>query len=321
MVQEVRDVAWVTGGYGFIGRHLCRALNRQGYRVSALGHGTWPEAEAAQWGIENWFRGDITASNLGEMLTHSGPPSVVFHLAGGSSVGQAIAQPHEDFVRTVNSSAILLEWVRQSSPHSAVIAVSSAAVYGAGHSGPIREDATLHPYSPYGYHKLMMETLCRSYGDSFGVKSVIPRLFSVFGSGLKKQLLWDLCGKLASGSETVVLGGTGDEIRDWIHVEDAVEAIILCKEQASRDCPAINIASGSGLSVSAVAEGVSSAWRERTGVLPEIRFSGQSRPGDPFSLIADTSRLASIPFALKTNPGDGWNTYVDWYLSLSKENM
>ena len=86
--------------------------------------------------------------------------------------------------------------------------VSSAAVYGPGHEGPIGEDARLDPASPYGCHKLVMELLCRSYARSFGVSIVLLRLFSVYGEGLQKQLLWDLCSKLAR-NRCGQLGGLG----------------------------------------------------------------------------------------------------------------
>ena len=91
-----------------------------------------------------------------------GPPDYIFHLAGGSSVGASIANPYEDFSRTVATTAELLEWMRLAAQNATLVSVSSAAVYGAGHTGPIREEHALLPFSPYGYHKLMMENLCQS---------------------------------------------------------------------------------------------------------------------------------------------------------------
>jgi UDP-glucose 4-epimerase len=148
-----------------------------------------------------WLNGEVNGSNLALMHATLGAPAGIFHFAGGSSVGAAFASPHEDFKRTVGSTAELLEWARQHSPDTPLVAVSSAAVYGAGHEGPIAEDARLNPYSPYGTHKLMMEELCRSYAINFGLPLMLPRLFSVFGPELKKQLLWDTCSKLATQGE------------------------------------------------------------------------------------------------------------------------
>src|SRR6185369_11271620 len=129
-------------------------------------------------GLLSWINGEIEAANLDALAAAHGPPVAVVHLAGGSSVGLAVAHPLEDFTRTVMSTARLLEWVRGHSPQSRIIAASSAAVYGAGHPGPIAEQATLNPVSPYGQHKLMMEQLCRSYAETYGRYSTVLRLFS-----------------------------------------------------------------------------------------------------------------------------------------------
>jgi UDP-glucose 4-epimerase len=320
LLSGEKKIVWVTGAHGFIGRHLCRALAALGHTVFGLGHGAWPASEASVWGVSAWLNGDITISNLAEMQKSSGAPHAIFHLAGGSSVGSAIAQPREDFNRTVVSMAELLEWVRQYAPETRLIAVSSAAVYGAGHSGPIAESATLVPYSPYGYHKLMMEKLCSSYGASFGVASVIPRLFSVYGPGLKKQLIWDICGKLATGADDIVLGGTGQEIRDWVHVEDVVQAMIACADLAAYSSPVVNVGSGLALTVAEVANLVASAWARRGQGKPRISFSGQSRQGDPFSLLADPGLLKTFLPQFNCENQAGLEGYVDWYLSERKGN-
>src|SRR6202012_4896575 len=106
-----------------------------------------------------------------------------------------------------------------------LIVASSAAVYGAQHAGPIAEQDALVPMSPYGQHKLMMEQLCRSYAMTFGIRSTVVRLFSVYGASLRKQLLWDVCSRLHRGERSLMLGGTGREIRDWIHVRDVVRLL------------------------------------------------------------------------------------------------
>lgn len=318
MTVGAKKVAWVTGAHGFIGRHLARALAGQGVRVVGLGHGAWPEAEAAAWGVSGWLNGDIVASNLVQMQTICGVPETIYHLAGGSSVGAAIAQPREDFSRTVASTAELLEWVRQNAPRTRIVAVSSAAVYGGGHDGPIQEDASLTPYSPYGYHKRMMEDLCRSYGASFGLAFVVPRLFSVYGAGLKKQLLWDLCVKLSKGAGAVELGGTGREIRDWVHVEDVAKALIACAALADSDGPVVNVGSGLPVTVADVAKQVADIWARRGHASPSIVFNGKGRTGDPFSLLADTARLRTILPPFEHTARTGFGTYVDWYLAQSR---
>jgi len=304
--------AWITGAHGFIGRYLARCLQAKGYQVAGIGHGAWPEAEAAQWGLASWLNGEISASNLGQMQRSLGFPDMVFHLAGGSSVGAAIAHPHEDFTRTVVSTAELVEWLRQHSPETQVVAVSSAAVYGSSHSGPIPEDARLTPFSPYGAHKLMMEELCRSYAANFGLLVALPRLFSVYGPGLKKQLLWDLCGKLAAGGQ-IALGGSGDELRDWIDVRDVVQALVRIGTLASAQAPVFNLASGCGTSVREIAAMVASRWGDSGAASRNVTFSGRSRPGDPFSLVASVSKMRASGIDSVIPVAQGVAEYVSWY--------
>ncbi len=302
----------ITGAHGFIGRHLSSHMAAQGWTVLGLGHGAWPQAEAAGCGVSHWLNGEITSSNLKTLASVHGTPELVFHLAGGSSVGAAIAQPREDFARTVSTTVELLEWMRQDAPQARLAAVSSAAVYGAGHDGPIGEGARLNPYSPYGHHKLMMESLCRSYGATYGLQSVVARLFSVFGSGLRKQLLWDFCGQLEAGTRPLQLGGTGNELRDWTDVRDVVRALALIAPLASTQAAAINVGTGNGQTVHQVAQWLADAW-DGTGAASSIRFSGQSRAGDPFSLVADGASLARLGFEWSVPTPQAMADYVAWF--------
>ena len=307
-----KRIALITGANGFIGRHLARHLDENNYFVVGLGHGTWPDSEARYWGIRAWFNGDVSANSLRIIKMSQQRIDVVFHLAGGSSVFSALKNPREDFRRTVESTADLLEWMRVDASETLLVAVSSAAVYGAGYIGPIPECATLHPYSTYGHHKRVMENLCHSYATGYGVKVAIARLFSVYGSMLRKQLLWDLCRRLADGVDPITLGGTGDELRDWIDVSDVVRALLMLDEQASNKVPVFNVGSGKATSVRDVASLVSRCWA--TGGDPSaISFNGQARSGDPFSLVAESSSINSLGFNLSIDLSFGIADYVDWF--------
>lgn len=302
----------ITGAHGFIGKQLARWLTQQGHLVVGLGHGIWPAAEAASWGVTLWLNGDIQSGNLRLLQQAVGTPDVVYHLAGGSSVGVAIANPREDFFRTVATTAELLEWLRLDAPRARLIAVSSAAVYGANHEGPIAEDAALTPFSPYGHHKRIMEELCRSYAASYGLRVCIARLFSVYGEGLKKQLLWDLCSRFVTDASPFVLGGSGNELRDWINVRDVVRVLDLLAESASTEVKVLNVGTGVATSVRDIAIGIAKHWP-----LPDaanaFQFSGQNRAGDPFSLVANPAALSQLNFAWKTPIEDGLADYVRWF--------
>jgi UDP-glucose 4-epimerase len=266
--------------------------------------------------MAHWLNGDITPANLRTLLDSAGAPDVVYHLAGGSSVGAAIAHPREDFFRTVATTAELLDWLRLDAPKARLVAVSSAAVYGAGHTGPMAEDARLNPFSPYGHHKRLMEELCRSYAASYGQRAAVARLFSVYGPGLKKQLLWDLCSRLAVGASPLSLGGSGEELRDWADVRDVVRALTMLADAASEEVPVYNVGTGVATSVRQFASLLAQTWA--AGERPaQLAFNGASRSGDPFSLVADPSLLAARGFVWQRSLGQGVIDYVDWFRSAN----
>lgn len=301
---------WITGANGFIGRYLARALADAGHAVHGIGHGAIHESERRALGLQSWLNGEIDAANLNAIASAHGLPSKIFHLAGGSSVGLSIAQPFEDFSRTVISTARLLEWVRSATPNCHVIAASSAAVYGSGHTGAISESAALAPMSPYGQHKLMMEKLCESFAISFGVRSTIVRLFSVYGPRLRKQLLWDFCSSLAQGEAELVLGGTGAEIRDWTEVHDVVRLLAKISQLPwQQNYRVINGGSGRGTSVAEIATKLLKNW----GCDISVRFAGAVRAGDPFSLVADAALLCQLRFDWKIPVEQGLADYVRWF--------
>jgi UDP-glucose 4-epimerase len=306
----------ITGAHGFIGKYLARWLSRQGHEVLGIGHGVWPATEATAWGVSHWLNGDIQSGNLRLLQQAGGTPDVVYHLAGGSSVGLAIANPREDFFRTVATTAELLEWLRVDAPDARLVAVSSAAVYGANHNGPIAENAALTPYSPYGHHKRIMEELCRSYAASYGLQVTIARLFSVYGAELKKQLLWDLCTRIATGRRPIVLGGSGYELRDWTDVRDVVRALDLLATKACSGVAVVNVGTGVGSTVQKIASTVAKCWALADAV-DVLQFSGQSRPGDPFSLVANANVLNELGFMWEMPVDSGLAAYVRWFRSQS----
>lgn len=308
------SVIWVTGAKGFIGKYLCSYLSQQGDQVLGLGHGAWPLEVAIKSGLSYWVNGEIEESNLWQLMEHSGVPDTIYHLAGGSSVGLSLQYPTEDFRRTVISTATLLEWIRLHIPKTKLVVSSSAAIYGDNPISPLSEKGNYTPYSPYGFNKHASEMLCQSYAHNFGVNIAIVRLFSVYGIGLRKQLLWDLCSRLATKPVILSLQGTGNEIRDWFHISDVVRLFASVADCASPVPFIINGGTGIGTCVRDITNIVCQAWE----LSLAIEFTGQTRKGDPVSLIADLQKLKSINFYAQADLVSELNHYVQWFRQLKE---
>lgn len=308
MVTPATNLAWVTGARGFLGRHVARALSEAGWRVVGIGHGEWSPDESRVWGIDAWRSAEIDLPALVDLSRVAGRPKVVFHAAGSGSVGFSLDQPLEDFQRTVATTAAVCEAVRTLAPDALVIYPSSAAVYGVAGKGPIGEQTTLAPVSPYGVHKLLAELLCLSGHRSFRLRCAIVRFFSLYGSGLRKQLVWDLVRRITAEPREVRLHGTGDETRDFLHVEDAARLVALVAAKAPDEPLVVNGGSGEAVSVRTVAEMVASMFGD--GVT--LRFTGESRAGDPQHYQADPARLRRLGFAPQWTLSEGLREYVRW---------
>ena len=303
---------WITGGKGFIGRNLAKHLAQQQCCIYGIGHGFWTIQEMAEWSYDSWMNAEIEASNLNDLSEESGLPDIIYHLAGGSTVGASIQNPYEDFQRTVDTTARLLEWVRQVSPKTKVIGASSAAIYGAKHAGQIKENTIALPFSPYGFHKHMLESLFHSYKQTYNLDMTVVRLFSVYGDGLEKQLLWDVCNKLnVTNDKKILLNGTGNELRDWLHISDAVELMWLLGQENSLQQTFVNGGTGVGITIRDITSMLMINWGQGY----QAEFSGIVREGDPKSLIADITLVKEIGFSNKVSLFTGVGNVVKWFRS------
>ena len=294
----------ITGAYGFVGRNVAKNFANAGWMVVGIGHGSWVREEWRQWGISEWHTADITTDAL---QSYAGSPEVIVHCAGSGSVGFSMTHPHQDFQRTVATTVAVLEFVRLHAPRAHVVYPSSAGVYGVAKKMPIVESDPLVPVSPYGVHKKISEEMCCSYAHHFGISVAIVRLFSVYGIGLRKQLLWDACMRISKGEN--IFFGSGMETRDWLHVNDAASLLLTASERASSECPIVNGGSGQGVLVREVLSELFVCF----GRSEAPKFSGASRAGDPLHYIADPSRLCSWGWQPKTSWRDGLREYVNWF--------
>lgn len=302
------STALVLGAAGFIGRHVCRRLAEEGFVVQGLGHGTWDAQQREAYGVTHWLEADIDLSSL-QGLAKSRAPEVIVHCAGSGAVSHSFNAPATDFARSVDSTLAMLEFSRQLPTPPRVVLASSAALYGGQSNGDLSEDAPPAPMSPYGYHKQMAEMLCESYSRFFGLQVRVIRLFSVYGEGLRKQLLWDAMNKFRRGTPSFF--GTGNELRDWIHVEDAAQLLALAATQGDVPHGVYN-----GGHVRASTREVLTRLASAAGSSLVPVFSGEVHPGNPARLTANHARAATeLGFHGRIGLDEGLSRYAAWYLT------
>lgn len=296
----------VTGGFGFLGRAVARKFKELGCRVIGIGRGHWAPEEARARGFDVWLNAGVTLSSL---MTLRDRFECIVHCAGNGSVGYSMTNPLQDFNKTVQSTADLLEYVRLIGSEALIVYPSSAGVYGAKPDAPIRETDALNPISPYGVHKRVAEELLALYSSTFGVKTAVIRFFSIYGPGLTKQLLWDASMKLrkATASSPATFWGTGEETRDWIFSDDAAELIVRVSESRA---PFTVINGAGGIRVT-VRETLA-LLRGALGSEAKVSFNDKVREGDPRFYHADVSRSTALGWTPKYSLADGIERYVAW---------
>jgi dTDP-glucose 4,6-dehydratase/UDP-glucose 4-epimerase len=234
---------------------------------------------------------------------------VVINCIGSANVGFSYMNTSDDFESNVGVVRAILEILReQSLNHVKFINLSSASVYGNPKQLPVKESDPIQPLSPYGFHKTMAELLLTEYSQCFGLKTVSLRIFSAYGNGQKKLLLWDLHEKIQNSIGKIVLFGTGNESRDFIHIEDIAKQILLGIENADFLGESINVANGVEVKISEVVE----LYQKYYPVGFNYEFTGEVRLGDPLNWAGDISNMKNWGYQSETGIEQGIVNYLNW---------
>ena len=295
----------ITGGYGFLGRNTAREFKNGGHEVFGMGHGKWYIDEYSKWGFDEWFESTIT---LEALLIFNQKFDLVVHCGGSGSVAFTHENPYEDFQKSVQSTLALLEYIRIQNSGCKFIYPSSPAVQGNLGDIQINEDMDALPVSQYGSHKKIVEDLCRSYHNNYGITVGIVRLFSIYGEGLRKQLLWDACKKIQQTACSAKFFGSGNETRDWLHVSDAAK-LILNFSQTLISFHVVNGGSGIKTKICDILELLQSHFDKPV----KIEFNGEVKPGDPVHYWADNKQVIALGWKPVITLVEGLKRYVDFF--------
>lgn len=292
----------VIGSKGFIGSHCIAIL---GQKQVVYGCDVVNDYVAG-----NYYQVDATNADYKEIFKEQ-QFDVCINCSGAASVPDSFKHPFRDFSLNTSNVMKLLEAIKELQSDCRFINLSSAAVYGNPLKLPVAEGDALSPLSPYGWHKKYAEDIIKEYATFFNLKTCSLRLFSVYGPGLCKQLFWDLHTKIMH-ADHIELWGTGSESRDFIYVEDLIDAIQCTIEKAQFNGECINVSGGIETSIRNVVE----CFQEHHFKSFDFSFNGQQSPGYPVNWRADISILKTFGFHPITGLERGIQKYITW---LKKE--
>lgn len=299
----------VTGAKGFLARHVSKHYKGLGYKIFGLGHGKLSKKESEKIGLDVWKEGDISNEAL---LGFDHRFDVIVHCGGSGSVRFSIEEPDEDYRKTVDGTIEVLEYMKSHNPDAHLIYPSSPAVQGEHPDEPIKENYIGEPISPYGYNKKITEKLCQNHSQKYGLNISIVRLFSVYGKGLKKQLLWDACVKIKKANTDVTFLGTGYETRDFIHINDVLFLFDFLLS-INKNFLIINGGLGNRYTVRDIVIMIGNI------INPEVKinFNKQIDIGNPKYFCADTKKLENLGFSINKDIKKNIEEYVEWASALN----
>jgi UDP-glucose 4-epimerase len=326
----------VTGGCGFIGKCLIKRLVEEGGHyvrvldnlsvgttndlasVCSFTKKTSQELEASASFSTNTvhlIQGDILSEEFVSAVVSG--VDVVVHLAANTGVPKSVDDPRSDCLTNVVGTLNLLEAARCHKIRRFVFASSGAPVGEC--EPPITEEVTPHPVSPYGASKLAGEGYCSAYWQTFGIETVALRFGNVYGpgSGHKTSVVAKFIGQAVRG-ETLEIYGDGGQTRDFIFIDDIVNAIMLAAKVEKVSGEIFQIATNEETTVSELTEKLVTALNQHGIDGIEVRNVAE-RIGEVRRNYSDTSKAQRmLGWQFQIGVKEGLRRTVDWFLATNR---
>lgn len=296
--------AIITGGAGFLGKHLCRAVAAAGHEVTVLDLNNNPEFKT--------HIADVRDAKLMDELIRDA--DVVFHLAAFLDVAESVQFPHKYIENNVIGSLNVLESMRKNGLKNFIFS-STAAVYGEIKTLPIVEDSRTIPVNPYGASKLALEGLLSSYVESHGFTGVALRYFNLFGPEENHVPETHAIPRFITqiiNDEEVTVWGKGENKRDYIYISDIVDAHILTLDLIQRVPNKYHYFNLSTEKPTSVIEAIQTIGTQ-LGKTPNIAYF-PPRAGDPLVLYASATKAREqLGWEAKVSFVDGIKKTIDYF--------
>ena len=244
----------ITGSHGYIAKNIAKKL-RNNFNVYGIGRGKWKKKDYKKWGYLDQINGDLTKKNLSR---YNFKFDFIIHCAGSRLVGLT---RKVDFINNVKSTISLIDFIKKNQSKTKIIFMSSYSIYGNDYKNLISENFSTKPVSVYAINKKKAENLLLNFSKKNKSHLMILRIASLYGNGLKKQLIYDACLKISKGLNNFY--GTGREKRDFIHISDLVNIVLYFCIKGFSNVNIINCGSGKGRQIKDVIKLISSSFKMR----------------------------------------------------------
>lgn len=293
----------VTGGAGFQGSHICKALIEKGHRVRVL---NTPSIDAHQNllsfpdGVDvEVVWGSVCDQTLVERSVEG--MDLVVHLAAEINVDKSLSNPKIFIDTNIMGTINILKEVTDNEIR--MVYASTCEVYGAAVYKPMDEKHPLNPHSPYAASKSGADRLCYSYHRSFGTDVTIVRPFNIYGPNQKSKrfgaLIPILISRILNGKPPLIFG-TGEQTRDYMYVSDLADAYMLVIGNENLSGEVINFGSGKETSIKYIAEKLVEIIDPS--IVPQHM---EPRSGEVSSFCADISKARSLGFSPEVDIDEG----------------
>jgi len=294
----VQNKILITGGFGFIGSHIAKALSESNQNDITV-----YDINARNDKKENitTLQGDIFDSDKLAKMMQTEEISTVINMIGLASIPNCQQNPETSYKLNVASVQAVLEAMRLCNAERLVFP-STAAIYGATNGPQVSEKAEPKPSTVYGSHKLAAEKLILDYAQKYNIKPTILRLFNVYGDLEKEQGVISLFVRRAIAGQPLIIRG-GNQLRDFVYLKDVVKAFATTVLTKASENETLNVGSGTGISINNVAEMVKQHF-------PELQVKYETSNGGEYSIYADISHMKNILKSSPTHPETGIPAFI-----------
>lgn len=321
----------ITGGAGFIGSHLVKHFVQQypDYLIVNLDKLTYAGNLQNLHTLKNapnyrFVQADIVDFEKTKQVFEAYNPDVIIHLAAESHVDRSINQPTDfamtNVIGTVNLLNLAREFWQNNYQNKLFYQVSTDEVYGTlGSEGLFTEQTPYQPHSPYSASKAAADHFVNAYHDTYGLPTIISNCSNNYGAFQFPEKLIPLCILNVLNGREIPIYGDGKNVRDWLFVEDHVQAIdVICHQGKIGETYNVG-GNNEQTNIDLIKKIIDlmdvKLGREKGKSLRLIQFV-KDRPGHDFRYAIDASKLQTeLNWTPKTNFTDGLSQTIDWYLN------